>query len=84
MGHLERVSTLPIYGMPAVYDIGIGEKMVFRTFNGTDLGTVARSMYLIATRLRAGRPGVRVQAGSKDSTLLKTCRPSPGPTQAHI
>jgi hypothetical protein len=60
------------------------KKVVFRRYNGADLGSGARVTYHVATRLRAGRPGVRVRAGSKDLTLLRTSRPSPGPTQAPV
>lgn len=67
-----------------MYGNGIETKVQFRRYNGADLGNGARVTYHVATRLRAGRPGVRIRVGSKDIILLKTSRPSPGPTQVPV
>jgi len=65
--------------MPAVYGNGIEKKMIFRRYNGTDLGNGAKATYRVATRLRIGRPGVRIRAGTIYSTLLKSPDSPRGP-----
>jgi len=70
--------------MPTLYGNGIEKKMVFRRYNGTDMGNGAKITYRVTTRLRTGRPGVRIRAGPKYSTLLKSSDRPRGPTQAPI